>query len=226
MRWIDLSHTLRTGMDQYPGDPRPVRLIRQAMHDADPYMATSLEMGCHVGTHVDAPLHFGPGQAGVDDLPLAAFAGLARVIDVSGAVPSGPLTPATMPADGCAGVEFLLLRTGWSRHWGTSRYYAGWPWLTADLAAHLAAAGLKGVGIDGPSIDDLDRREAHDVFAAAGMIIVENLTGLDALPAGPFLFVALPLKLQGTEASPVRAAALLEWPQLVDLPVRPTGRRP
>jgi arylformamidase len=214
MRWIDLSHGIRSGMDQYPGDPRPVRLIRECEHDSDPYMATSLEIGCHVGTHLDAPLHFGPGQAGVDELPLSAFAGPARVLDVRRAAAAGPLAPAVLPADWRADADFLLLRTGWSRHWGTPRYYAGWPWLTADLAAQLAAAGLKGVGIDGPSIDDLDRREGHDIFAAAGMIIVENLAGLDGLPPGPFLFVALPLKLQGTEASPVRAAAILGLPGL------------
>jgi kynurenine formamidase len=214
MRWIDLSHEIRDGMDQYPGDPRPVRLIRECLHGPDPYMVTSLELGCHVGTHVDAPLHFGPDQAGVDRLPLAACAGPARVLDVRTAATAGPLTATVLPVDWRCDVDFLLLHTGWSRHWGTPRYYANWPRLTVDLAARLVGAGLKGVGIDGPSIDDLDRREGHDLFAAAGMINLENLTGLDALPCDPFLLVALPLKLQGTEGSPVRAAALLDLPGL------------
>jgi arylformamidase len=212
MRWIDLSHEIRSGMDQYPGDPRPVRLIRECLHGPDPYQVTSLELGCHVGTHLDAPLHFGPGLVGVDRLPLAACAGPARVLDVRAAAAAGPLTEGVLPVDWRHDADFVLLHTGWSQHWGTPRYYTGWPWLTPDLAARLAAAGLKGVGIDGPSIDDLDRREGHDLFAAAGMINLENLTGLDALPAGLFLLVALPMKLQGTEGSPVRAAALLDLP--------------
>jgi arylformamidase len=220
MRWIDLSHEIRGGMDQYPGDRRPVRLIRECVHGVDSLMTTSLELGCHVGTHVDAPLHFGPGRAGVDTLPVGACAGPARVLDVRAAAAAGPLPAAVLPADWDRDVDFLLLHTGWSRHWGTPRYYAGWPWLTAELAARLAAAGLKGVGIDGPSLDDLDGRHCHDLFAAAGMVNLENLTGLAELPAEPFLLVALPLKLQATEASPVRAAAL------IGLPLAPERGRP
>ncbi len=75
--------------------------------------------------------------------------------------------------------------------------------------ATLAGAGLKGVGLDSPSIDPLDARICHDLFAAAGMINVENLANLAALPAGLFDFLVLPLKLAGTEASPVRAVALI-----------------
>jgi arylformamidase len=209
MRWIDLSHEIRGGMDQYPGDQRPVRLIRDCEHGVDPYLATSLEIGCHVGTHLDAPLHFGPGRPGVDALPLSACAGPARVLDVRAVAAAGPLPANLLPAAWCPDVDFLLLHTGWSRHWRTPQYYDGWPWLAADLADRLAAAGLKGVGIDGPSVDDLDRRACHDIFAAAGMVNLENLTGLAALPPEPFLLVALPLKLHATEASPVRAAALI-----------------
>jgi arylformamidase len=209
VHWIDLSHEIRSGMDQYPGDSRPVRLIQESLHDPDGCLVTSLEIGCHAGTHVDAPLHFGPGRAGVDVLPLSACAGPARVLDVRAAAAAGPLTPAVLPVGWRRGIDFLLLHTGWSRHWGTARYYADWPWLTPTLAGELAAAGIKGVGIDGPSLDDFGRREGHDLFAAAGMVNLENLADLERLPSAPFLLVALPLKLAGTEASPVRAAALI-----------------
>jgi kynurenine formamidase len=104
-------------------------------------------------------------------------------------------------------VEFVILRTGWERHWGTPRYYADWPTVSEPLARVLAAARLKGVGLDSPSPDPLHGRAAHDLFAAAGMINIENLTNLAELPDGPFTLLVLPLKLAGTEASPVRAAA-------------------
>lgn len=217
MRWIDLSHEIRSGMDQYPGDQRPVRLVRECLHGRDPYQATGLELGCHVGTHVDAPLHFAPAGAGVDRLPLAACAGWARVLDARAAAAAGPLPASILPPDWRPDADFLLLHTGWSRRWGTPSYYRGWPYLGADLAGRLAASGLRGVGIDGPSLDDLDHRENHDALAAAGMVNLENLAALSELPPARFLLVALPLKLQDTEASPVRAAALVAWDSPADL---------
>ena len=76
----------------------------------------------------------------------------------------------------------------------------------------LAAADLKGSGLDTPSLDAFGEHRAHDLCAAAGMVNVENLTGLDALPEAPFTLFVLPLKLAGGEASPVRAVALLDDP--------------
>jgi kynurenine formamidase len=108
-----------------------------------------------------------------------------------------------------ADLDFVLLRTGWERHWGTPRYYRDWPWLEPALAERLAGAGLRGVGLDSPSVDPLDEGASHERLAAGGLINVENLANLDRLPDGPFLFMAFPLRLQGAEASPVRAVALL-----------------
>ncbi len=208
MQLIDLSHTISSGMDQYPGDPRPVRLVREAEHGKDPWMATVLELGCHVGTHIDAPLHFRADGAAVDALPLAACAGRARVVDVRAWVAQRMIPDAAVPADGARDVEFLLLRTGWDDHWGTPRYYDEWPYLEPALVARLAGAGLRGIGLDTPSLDPLGGDQAHVVAAAHGMINLENVTNLATLPGTPFLLLALPLKLAGTEASPVRAVAL------------------
>ena len=106
-------------------------------------------------------------------------------------------------------VDFLLFDTGWDRHWGTDRYYRDWSWLSPDLARLLAAAGLKGVGLDTPSLDPHGAQTAHDICAPAGLINLENLANLGAVPATGFTLMALPLKLVETEASPVRAVALV-----------------
>jgi kynurenine formamidase len=81
--------------------------------------------------------------------------------------------------------------------------------LSPELARFLAGAGLKGVGLDTPSLDPYGAQVAHDICAPAGMINLENLANLGALPAVGFTLFALPLKLEGTEASPVRAVALV-----------------
>ena len=73
----------------------------------------------------------------------------------------------------------------------------------------LAGAHLKGVGLDTPSLDSFTGSAAHDICAPAGMINLENLANLGALPSRGFTLLAMPLKLQGTEASPVRAMALV-----------------
>lgn len=211
---IDLSHPIVTGMPQWPGDRQPLLVKRLADHGDAPCRSSRLELGCHVGTHVDAPSHFLAGAPGVDELPPERFCGPAAVIrpvrGADGHVACGPLGEEVLAGVDLAGVDFVLFDTGWSRHWGQPAYYAAWPWLSRSLAARLAGAGLKGVGVDTPSIDDAAGRGAHDLFAAAGMVNLENLAHLGSLPAAGFLFLALPLPLVGAEASPVRAVALLD----------------
>ncbi len=205
---IDLSHTITNGMAGYPGDTPP-RMTHLLTHGRDGLQSSTLDISCHVGTHVDTPLHFLAGRPALDAMPPDFFAGRALVLAVSTSEPPGPLAADLVTGGNFAEVDFLILRTGWERWWGTDRYYAAWPYLGVDLASRLAKLGLKGVGLDSPSVDPLGRHEVHDLFAAAGLINVENLANLAALPRGPFLFMALPLKLAATEASPVRAVALV-----------------
>lgn len=211
---VDLSHPIVSGMPQWPGDSQSLRVVRLCDHGEGPCRSSRLELGCHVGTHVDAPGHFLAGAPGVAELPPDRFCGPAVVVrpgDGPGSpVSPGPLGPEALAGVDLRGVDFVLFDTGWSRHWGQPAYYASWPWLSEPLAARLAAAGLKGVGLDTPSLDDRDGRAAHDLFAAAGMVNLENLANLDSLPSAGFLVLALPLPLVGAEASPVRAVALLE----------------
>lgn len=210
MRLVDLSHPIRSGMPQWPGDDQPLRIVRLSDHGTATHRSSRLELGCHVGTHVDAPGHFLAGGAGVDELPPERFCGPAVVLRPGAATGPGPLPASLLDGVDLAGIDFVLVDTGWARHWGRPEYYTDWPWLSAPLADRLAAAGLKGVGLDTPSLDGRDGRHAHDVCAAAGMVNLENLAGLGALPRRGFHVLALPLALVGAEASPVRAVAWLQ----------------
>jgi len=207
---IDLSHTIVPGMAQWPGDDQPLAIHRRSEHGPDRHMSSALAFGCHIGTHIDLALHFRDGEPPIEQLPLSAFAGRARVVRAGDGDTVGPLPASLLDGVDLAGIDFLLFDTGWSRHWGTPRYYRQWSWYGEDLARRLAAAGLKGSGLDTPSLDTYGGHVAHDICAAAHMINIENLAGLDRLPDVPFTLFVLPLKLQGTEASPVRAAALLD----------------
>ncbi len=207
---IDLSHTIITDMAQWPGDNQALKLHRHSLHGEDSHMSSSLEIGCHVGTHIDAPLHFLADQPGIDALPLDRFWGTAVVIRCGDGENAGPLGPELLADVDLTDVDFVLFDTGFARHWGTPTYYSRWAYLSPALAERLAASDLKGVGLDTPSLDPVNGHSAHDICAPAGMINIENLTNLAAVPDRGFILQVLPLKLNETEASPVRAVAILE----------------
>ncbi|MEZ3168372.1 cyclase family protein [Halorubrum ejinorense] len=219
----DLSRPIETGMPTYPGDPE-VTLSPDATHEADGYATSELRAGTHAGTHVDAPRHTLAEGETVDGLDPESFAFEARLVDRRPLGPREPITDAQLPDPEALApdVDLLVVRTGWASHWGTDRY-RDHPYLTAAAAERCREAGV-GVGLDtfgpdptptadgrrdGASIDDEpDGTPAHDVLLADSLPIVENLCGLDGLPARFRLF-AFPLRLRDGDGSPVRAVA--EW---------------
>ena len=116
---------------------------------------------------------------------------------------------ADLPRDvrGCA----VLLRTGWSQHFGTPRYFEPHPYLAADGAEELVSSGAALVGIDSLNLDDTatGERPAHTLLLRAAIPIVEHLTNLAALPARGFHFSAVPPRVAGMGTFPVRAFAAL-----------------
>jgi kynurenine formamidase len=209
---IDLSHTIVPDMPQWPGDDQALKIHRRSLHGPDGHMSSSLEFGCHAGTHLDAPLHFLAGEPGIDRLPLDRFMGPGLVIRAGDGDTARALGPEICRGVDLTAVDFVLFDTGWDRHWGTGRYYREWSFLSPELAELLAGSGLKGVGLDTPSLDPFKGQAAHDICAPAGMINLENLANLSALPERGFTLLAMPLKLEGTEASPARVLAMVPGP--------------
>ncbi|WP_461210973.1 cyclase family protein [Desulfocurvus sp. DL9XJH121] len=207
-RVIDLSHPLAPGMPVYPGDPAP-RFEQAATVAGNGYALKLLTLGTHTGTHLDAPAHMLPGGPCLSDLPASRFVGPARVLDLRGVREVGedfvrPLLPTL------SGAAFVILRTGWEAHWGRDEYFRGYPVLTPGAATLLAGLGLSGLGLDAPGVDRVEDEDApvHKALFAAGLVIVENLANLDALPDGEFTFCAPPLPIADGDGSPVRAFAL------------------
>ena len=213
-RLIDLSHTIADGTVTYPGLPAP-RISehlsregsRQHYAEGTTFQIAKLEMVANTGTYLDAPSHRFEGGRDVSGLPLETVANLDGVVLDS---PGPRLEPGAVvgPLRGRA----VLIRTGWSRHFGTAAYGNGkHPFVTRAAAEALAAAGVALVGIDSLNIDDTaDRtRPAHTVLLAAGIPIVEHLTALDQLPPNGFRFFAVPPKFVGMGTFPVRAFAIV-----------------
>jgi arylformamidase len=169
-----------------------------------------IEMVANTGTYLDSPFHRYAGGKDLSELELATVAGLeGRVIRAVGrdrrAITSADF--ADLDLKGTA----VLVHTGWAGHWRTDQYFEGHPFLTADAATHLAAAGAVLVGIDSYNIDDTEdgTRPAHSILLGAGIPIVEHLCGLERLPGHGFRFFAVPVKVKGFGTFPVRAFAMV-----------------
>ncbi|MEU7057159.1 cyclase family protein [Streptomyces sp. NPDC046197] len=222
--WFDLSVPVVTGMPVYPGDPE-VTVAPALRVPADGVNVLRLHLGSQSGTHVDAPYHVDDDWPRLDELPLDRFAGRAVVADVRGLPARTPITPGLLaPALShlrLAPCGILLLATGWSAHWGSTRYLAH-PWLTPQAAEALVEAGIRTVAVDALSVDPTPAPgepvtgcglPAHRVLCGSGGVVAENLTGLERLiGAGDVEVFLFPLRLPAADGAPVRAVARVNRP--------------
>lgn len=198
----DISILVQPGTPEWPGDVPFSCGWTCRIAEGAAINLSSTAGSPHVGTHADAPLHVLDGGAASEALPLEAFLGSAVVLDLSTAA-DGPLA---IDADDArlAGVERLLLRTG--RTIATGRFPQAWPVLEPAVASTLARRGLRLLGVDAPSVDERESKTlaVHRALFGAGAFVLENLD-LRAVPAGRYELVALPQRLAGLDAAPVRA---------------------
>lgn len=170
-------------------------------------------MIANTGTYLDTPAH-----RYADGVDLSGFP-LDRLADLPGLVVRLPADTRAVdrlllaPYD-VAG-KAVLLHTGWDAHFGTTGTAPGGAHLTGDGAQALVDAGAALVGIDSINIDAMGpaaggERPAHSLLLAAGIPIVEHLTGLDALPPDGFRFTAAPPRVAGMGTFPVRAFAAVD----------------
>ena len=202
--WIDVSVTVRHGMPHWPDNPpivmqRPMELLRG--HACN---LSHLAMGVHTGTHIDAPVHFIHQAAGVDEMPLAATMGPARVIEIA--------DPRVITADELRGHslqagERVLFRTANSpRCWQADRFVEDFVYISEQAAEHLAETRVRTVGVDYLSVGGYhaDGAKIHRILLSAGIWIIEGLD-LSAVRAGRYELICLPVKLHGSDGAPARA---------------------
>jgi kynurenine formamidase len=216
-RLVELSHVIRPGMITYPGLPAPAITPFLTREDSRAHYAPGTEfaidqltMAGNTGTYLDAPYHRFADGADLAAIPLERTAGLPAVlIRVTGTQSRG-IGPGALAAIDVRG-KAVLLHTGDDTRFGTPGYADGAHFLTAAGAEWLAAQGAALVGIDAINIDDTGdpARPAHTVLLAAGIPVVEHLTGLAQLPPSGATFTAVPLRVEGLGTIPVRAYAQL-----------------
>lgn len=170
----------------------------------------AISMSVHNGTHADAPFHFDTNGESIEKAPLETYLGRATVVDLGQAfldsrekhlIAIEDLWPS---AETIAATSRLLVRTG---RWSDSTVFPNQiPVIAADVPAWLQKNGVTLLGLDLPSVDEIDSKslQNHHALARAGIAIVESLD-LSDVAAGIYQFAALPLKIAGGDGAPTRA---------------------
>ena len=210
MKIWDISRTLTNDFAEWPGDePFHYRLTKQIAKGATVNLG-ALSMSVHNGTHADARFHFDPKGESIEKAPLGTYLGRATVVDLAQTfsqskekhlITREDLRP---QAEDIAATSRLLIKTG---RWSDSTIFPDRiPVVAADVPAWLQKNGVKLLGVDLPSVDDIDSKslQNHNALAQAGVAIVESLDLSDVLP-GIYNFAALPLKIAGADGAPTRA---------------------
>ena len=199
--WIDVSVTVRHGMPHWPDNP-PIVLERvMDLRRGDDCNVSHLAMGVHSGTHMDAPVHFIHHGAGLDEMPLAATMGEARVIQIDD---PREITADELRAHNVQAGERVLFRTSNSaRCWQAGSFVEDFVYITEPAAEHLAATRVQTVGVDYLSVGGYhaDGAKIHRTLLEAGIWIIEGLD-LSPVTAGRYEMICLPVKLHGSDGAP------------------------
>jgi len=257
-RIIDLS----LGIDESAPEPFPVEIVRVTHEDGPSKIGSrfpppgedtkpigpdcfpdgmfisheTVKASVHCGTHVDAPLHFGPTTEGrpaksISELPLEWLYGDAAVLDMTHKEHGGSITAEDiagalekMPAKVRPG-DIVLIHTGADRFFGTSEYFTNYAGMSPEATEFLINIGVRTIGIDSPGLDRPSQSMVEDYFRTGdGSVLwpshmlgrrreyihIERLANLDKLPGQGFRFACFPVKINGVGASWARAVAIIE----------------
>jgi arylformamidase len=199
----DITRRVTTNTAVWPGDVSLQVNPVLKLSDGAPVNLTTLTLTPHIGTHCDAYFHYEPDGAHPADMPLSAYVGSALVVQVDKR--DGPLLPDDFAHVDFDGVERLLIRS-YVSDLADGDWPDEFPYLSVELIDWLAEHQVVLVGLDSPSVDAFDSKDlpCHRAIHATGMVNLE-LLNLRDVPDGEYELIALPLKLDHTCGSPVRA---------------------
>jgi arylformamidase len=202
--WIDVSVTVRRGMPHWPDNP-PIVLERVLdIGRGDACNVSRLAMGVHSGTHIDGPVHFFPEAVGLDEMPLTATMGEARVIEISH---PGEITAEELQKHEPRPGERVLFRTSNSaRCWQADSFVEDFVGISEQAAMLLAETRVRAVGVGYLSVGGYhaDGARIHKILLQAGIWIIEGLD-LSPVMGGRYEMICLPVKIQGSDGAPARA---------------------
>jgi arylformamidase len=199
----DISRTITPALAVWPGDATFSFTQALAINNGDSVNLTTLSMSAHTGTHADAPWHYLTNGAHPADLPIEKYAGQAYVITIPRQ--HGGITPADFAGHNTNGLKRVLIHT-WVSDVPDNQWPDDFPYPTVELIDWLGDMGAVLIGVDMPSVDRFDSKDlpCHRRLYERGMVNLESVR-LAGVPDGVYDLAALPLKIAGVCASPVRA---------------------
>jgi Predicted metal-dependent hydrolase len=210
MKIWDISRTLSDDLAEWPGDePFHFRLTR-TLAESQSVNLGAISMSVHNGTHADAQFHFDGNGESIEKVPLEIYLGRAVVVDLTGTFSQSKekhliiIEDLQPHAEEIAETSRLLIKTG---RWNNSAVFPDRiPVIAADIAAWLQKNGVKLLGLDLPSVDEIDSKslQNHHALSRAGIAIVESLD-LSRVVSGVYNLAALPLKIARGDGAPLRA---------------------
>ena len=210
MRIYDVSVPISQLTPTYPGDPGIEIQQWAAIESGDAANVTLLHFGAHTATHVDAPAHFIEGASKVDQMPLDALIGEARVVEIPLDVRA--IDAQTLAAADLGGASRVIFKTRNSAFWDdpASGFRADFTFIAPDAARALARMNVRLVGIDYLSVEEFqtERFETHTALLSSGIVIVEGLD-LREVAAGTYELLCLPLKIASGSGDGAPARAVL-----------------
>ena len=201
MKLYDITPVVSDRLAVWPGDTPASREVLMDIDRGDNMTLSTLHATVHLGAHADAPNHYGRNAASIDVRSLEPYLGRCKVFDI--AIERGErIPPRAVPHP--VSTPRVLLKTGTFPD--PENFNEDFAALSVELVERLHEEGVVLVGIDGPSVDLFDSKDlpAHQAFLRNDMAILEGLI-LNDVPEGEYELIALPLKLEGFDASPVRA---------------------
>ena len=199
--FYDISPPISPDLAVWPGDTPPSRDVLMDMARGDNITLSTLHGTVHLGAHADAPSHYGAAAPSVEHWPPERFVGPCEVLRVV-VDRASRVGPDVLP-DALQTPRVLLATDTFP---DPTRFNEDFAALTPELVERLAELGGTLVGIDTPSVDLASSKtlESHAACLKHDVAILEGLV-LEHVPTGVYELIALPLKLVGFDASPVRA---------------------
>ncbi|HNO78836.1 MAG TPA: cyclase family protein [Phycisphaerae bacterium] len=197
----DISPDITEQLAVWPGDSPPSREVLLDMANGDNITLSTLRATVHLGSHADAPSHYGVDAPTIERQPLDLYVGTCQVLHVS-AAPDTRIGVDVLPEK--LGAPRLLIASG--TYPDPNQFNQNFAALKPGFVEEISRRGVRLVGVDTPSVDLFSSRDlpAHQACLQNGVSILEGLRLAD-VPDGLYELIALPLKLVGFDASPVRA---------------------
>ena len=198
---LDVTRKIISGMTVWPGDPGVVAERTASISKGSVANVSRISLGVHSGTHMDAPLHFIDGGKDIDSVDLTRLFGRVIVVEAK----SDQIGEELLRPYHLAGVKAVFFKTRASLRDENTPFWEEYPAITMGCAEYLVQNGILTVGTDYFSIElsGDDSFPVHKKLLSHEVAIIENLDLRYAEP-GVYEFICLPLRIAGSDGSPVR----------------------